>query len=60
MGEAISTTECERGKKILEQNMGTERSQHKAEWIKNMETELRMLEEVVPGVYTPRRAQGNT
>ena len=26
MGEAISTTECERGKKILGQHMGTERS----------------------------------
>ena len=26
IGEAISTTECERGEKILEQNMGTEKS----------------------------------
>ena len=30
MGEAILTTGCERGKKILEQNMGTERSLQKS------------------------------
>ena len=38
----LSTTGCERGKKILGQNMGTLK---KAEWINNMETELGMLKE---------------
>ena len=36
MGEAISTSECERGAKILEQNMGTKRSWQKSRMDKQL------------------------
>ena len=45
MTETISTTGCERGKKILIKIWERKDHNKKAEWISNTETELRMLEE---------------
>ena len=46
MGAALQRTGCDRGKQILEQNKGRKKlTKKKTEWINNMETELRKLEE---------------
>ena len=60
MGDALSTTESERGKKILEQNMEMERSKQKSRMDEQHGNRVANARRRPSSEHTHRQAQGNT